>query len=154
MQLARGITGFRGANDPALPVCDFSAFRGHCYAAARALGGRVLAVEQPGSPAASNFARASILLSAGAVAVLLNAHVPVIAFAEVVEHGEAAVRFTNAPSLAELFRGFGTYEVAERSEMEEPLTAEQCEKLALAEQGQIAYWRPKRVGDVVFNFWD
>jgi hypothetical protein len=154
MRLARGITGFRGANDPALPACDFSAFRGHCYAAARVLGGRVLAVEQPGNPPASNFAQTIIQLPTGVVAVLLNAHVPVIAFAEVVGDGEATVRFTSAPRLAEVFRDFGSYEVAERSELEESLTAERCEELARAEQDQIAYWRPKHVGDVVFNFWD
>jgi hypothetical protein len=154
VELPRGITGFRHVDDPPLPVCDFAAFRGHCYAAARVLHGRVVAVEAPIRGVEANFARAVLELPTGWVAVLLNAHFPVVAFAEPQTEGDTSVRFTDVPGLAEAFRGFGGYEVPDVVELTAPLTPEQCQHLAPAEREQVKYWRPERVGELVFNFWD
>src|SRR6185369_4579517 len=89
VELPRGITGFRHVDDPPLPVNDFAAFRGHCHAAARALGGRVRSVKAPVPGVDANFARAVLELPGGSIAILLNAHFPVIAFADPpAENGE------------------------------------------------------------------
>jgi hypothetical protein len=154
MELPRGITGFRHVDDPPLPVSDFAVFRGHSYAAARALGGCVRSVEAPVRGAEANFARAILELPGGPIAILLNAHFPVIAFADPPAESAAPVRFIDAPALAERFQRFGTYEVWSGSELEVPLTPEACKQLAGAELEQVQYWRPRRVGDLVFNFWD
>jgi hypothetical protein len=154
VELPHGITGFRDADDPPLPLCDVADFRGHCYAAARTLNGRVVAVEAPSRGVETNFARGVLELPTGRVAVLLNAHFPLIAFAEPPAEGEGFVRFTDSPGLAEAFGNFGIYEVVGASELAAPLTPEQRRRLAPAEREQIEYWQPRRVGDVVFNFWD
>jgi len=154
MELPRGITGFRHVNDPPLPACDFRAFRGHCFAAARVLGGRVRAVEAPMQRVSTNFARAVLELPDGPLVVLLNAHFPVVAFAELAAEGEVQPRFVDAPGLAELFREFGCYEVLATSELHQPVTAAACRELAPTEREQLQYWRPGRLGDLVFNFWD
>jgi hypothetical protein len=64
------------------------------------------------------------------------------------------VRFIDAPALAEVFQGFGTYEVCSSAELGVPLKPEACTQLGEAELEQVQYWRPHRVGDLVFNFWD
>jgi hypothetical protein len=154
MELPRGITGFRHVDDPPLPVSDFAAFRGHCYAAARALGGRVRSVEAPVRGVEANFARAVLELPGGTVAILLNAHFPVIAFADPLAENGAPVPFIDAPALADVFRGFGIYDVWTGSQLEAAAIPEACKQLARAELAQAKYWQPRRVGDLVFNFWD
>lgn len=148
MELPRGITGFRHLGDPPLPVCDVPAFRGHCYAAARTLGGCVTGVEDPSSRIEINFACALLEWPTGGVAVLLNAHIPVVAFAEPPAKGDARMRFIDALGLAKAFRDFGMYDVVGVSELAARLAAEHCHRLSPAEREQIKYWQPRRVGEV------
>jgi hypothetical protein len=154
VDLLRGITGFRHIDDEPLPASDVAAFRTHCFTAARLLSGRVSRVESPSSHTSNNFASSVLELPEGLVAVLLNAHFPVIGFAEPPREGEMRLRFVEVPKLAEVFRGFGGYRVAEVSDLERRATDEDSSRLAPAELEQIRYWRPSRVGDLVFNFWD
>jgi hypothetical protein len=156
LELPRGITGVGHKDDPTLPDCDLAAFRRHCRAAARALNGRVVDMEAPFRGTVTNFARVVLELPTGRVAVLLNAHFPVVAFAEPPVEGELSMRFIfiDAPGLAEVFRNFEIYEVVSVSELAAPLTSERCQRLAAAERKHMEYWRPECVGEVVFNFWD
>ena len=153
MELPRGITGFRHVSDPPLPVCDLAAFRGHCFAAARALKVRV-ARKIGTSEVEPNFAYVVLELRNRPIAVLLNRHFPVVAFAEPLVEGEAFVRFSYVPELGEAFREFGVYEVADESVLTESLKPEHLQRLAPAEREQIRYWKPRQVGEVMFNFWD
>jgi hypothetical protein len=149
------VTGirFRSRKDPPLPETDVRAFRGHCYAAARALSGTVRAVELPYSANTNNHAIGTLDWKAGPVSVLLNAHFPLIGFAEPVVAGELSIRFVDSPALAEVFRGFGVYEVLGREALEQPVTREAVAELAKAEREQFGHWRPVRIGDVIFHCW-
>ena len=154
MHLPRGVTGFRaGKEAPPLPQMDLPRFRGHCYTAARAVAGTVLGFEPPYN-FTNNFAVGTLDLQPGPVAVLLNAHFPFVGFAEPPAVGELKLRFVDVPELVAVFRGFGVYEVLDREATEQPLTPEAVAELARAERAQFRYWRPSRVGDVVFNSWD
>jgi hypothetical protein len=101
-----------------------------------------------------NFASIVLELPEGPVAVLLNAHLPIMGFAEPPREGEMRLRFVEVPKLAELFRGFGVYRVVEASDLERSADDEESSRLAAAELEQTRYWKPARVGDLVFNFWD
>jgi hypothetical protein len=153
--LPAGITGFYDRGDEPLTVTDLPTFRGHCHEAARRAGGRVVSVINP-YPAGlcRNFAVGTLALPGGAVAVLFNAHHPVIAFADPPGEGEVVLRFRDCPELAEAFRSFGVYEVVPAAELEQPVTADALRELSEVEREQVAYWRPRRVGDVAFNWWD
>jgi hypothetical protein len=154
VEVPRGITGVRHVDDSPLPLCDLAAFRGHCYSAARALNGRVVSVDASVRAVETNFARAVLEVPTGRVAVLLNAHYPVIAFAEPPVDDKASTHFLDAPDLAKAFCDFGVDKVVCVAQLAAPLPLEQCERLASAEREQIEYWRPQCVGEVVFNFWD
>jgi hypothetical protein len=56
------------------------AFKGHCYAAAGAGGGTVVGFEEP-YRYANNFAACTVRLPGRPVAVLLNAHFPLVGLA-------------------------------------------------------------------------
>ena len=38
--------------------------------------------------------------------------------------------------------------------LRKPVTPDDCLQLSRAECEQIRYWRPRTVGEVLFNFWD
>ena len=135
-------------------MSDFSAFRAHCFAAARAVGGRLRSIEAPLQRVDANFARAILELPTGAIAVLLNAHYPLVAFAEPTTEGDTRLRFIDAPAVREAFVNFGIYEVLPAEELEQRIADESCCILSEAEQEQIRFWRPKRAGELVFNCWD
>lgn len=154
MELCRGITGFRHVDDPPLPTCDLRAFRGHCHAAARALGGQVVAADMPVNRSGANFARTTLELLAGPVAVLLNLYHPVIAFVEPTVENDLPLRFIDAPALAQQLREIGAYEILSAAEARKPIGEEHCRLLSDAELEQLRYWRPWCIGAVVFNHWD
>lgn len=156
MKLRPGITGFCTIDDPPLPIVDLKSFRTHCYEAARALGARVLRIDSF-EKIDSNFVMAVVELADGPVAVFLNRHFPVIGFAVPPGAGDVSplpLRFVDCKLLAQEFRATGGYEVLSREELERSLDPNHLQQLLPAEIEQAKYWRPQRVGDVVFNFWD
>jgi hypothetical protein len=155
MELRKGITGFRSTRDPPLPDIDLRSFRRHCFAAAHATGGRVIQSTRT-SGATDNFATAILELPTGAVVVLVNLHFPILGFARPLRGGPplADPKFVDCPPLASAFESFDVYEVISRSELEEQVRREKLGQLAAVELEEIRYWRPARVGDIVFNFWD
>ena len=85
--------------------------------------------------------------------MLCNRHVPVVAFADAVG-GMEIERFLEAPAefaaaLAEC--GFVIGDVAELGRR---VTSDDLKMLSHTEQDQAKYWKPKRVGDIIFNWWD
>ena len=152
MELRQGITGFRHVDDPPLPTCDLRIFRTHCHDAARFLGGRV----QPCGPrrkiSVTNFAEVVIELDDCPIAVLLNHHYPVIGFA--IPPSDTGLRFMDSDALAKTLNATSDYEVLSREELERIVVPDEFQQLLPAEIEQANYWRPCRLGDVIFNFWD
>lgn len=111
MNLYRGITGFWKSDDPPLPASDLAAYSEHCHVAARTLKGTVRQDQAISGHPCSNFAQVVLETSDGPVAVLLNAHFPVVAFARPRQQGEMQFRFIDAPPVAKLFKAIGCFEV-------------------------------------------
>ncbi|MET3696541.1 hypothetical protein SAMN05877753_103213 [Bacillus oleivorans] len=90
--------------------------------------------------------------------ILLNEHYPYLSFASVVEFGK--INFIDVPELKQ-FNSF--YKVLSVKELNEPLVLKPDPKKGIlqndinlngAELEQVAYWEPKRIGEVIFNYWD
>jgi hypothetical protein len=156
MELRKGITGFRHVNDPPLPSTDLLSFRSYCFAAARMLGGKVAHPGLEPVRVEANFTWLVLELPTGAVAVLLNRHSPVVGFArpwgEDGPHG--LITFLNCERLAGVFEEMGGYEVVSQTELGRPVRPDDLRQLSPAEMEQVKYWKPRRLGDIVFNFWD
>ena len=151
MALPRGITGFWRVGEQQPPTSDVCAFRAHCYEAAGRVSYQVVSVESAGL---RNFAFATLHSPGERIAILLNAHFPGLAFAETPIVGEGLPRFLDHPILADSFREVGAYVVFSASELERRPVPEDLAELSVAERTQVAYWRPRRIGDVIFNHWD
>lgn len=155
MKLRAGISGFRHSGDPELPMCDLKRFFSCCREAAHELGGRVLRTGHESEGVAASFAKVTLEIPAGELAVLLNRHFPVVGFAAPLADGEAApFQFKDCEELADVFRKSGEYDVATQDDLERSFHESDWSQLLPAEIAQVRYWRPRRIGDVVFNFWD
>jgi hypothetical protein len=157
MELRRGITGIQGPEDPTPepPLSDLKAFRSDCYAAAREVGARLRAVQDRNEAVgACNYAIARFEFPDSTVAALLNAVHPILAFANWPADSEFALEYIDCPKLAEAFQALGGYQVATSEELNQPLVREMCNGLTATEQDHIRYFRPRRFGDVIFNYWD
>ncbi len=144
--LRRGITGF-----DAEAVVEFAAFKRAVYEAALATGSTVIAVVQ-GNEVTPNFHRADVDVRERELSVICNRNYPVVAMVErPIEM--SGVRPIDLPELVEPLRQRG-FEVASAAELERPLEASDLALLSPAEQNEAKYWKPRRVADVVFNWWD
>ncbi|MBT8226296.1 MAG: hypothetical protein KJO75_12480 [Dactylosporangium sp.] len=83
---------------------------------------------------------------------LLNGAIRLVAACADPPAGEVTTRFRDVPR-GELFRLAGL-RVAASADLEMPLTGEQTRALTDAERRDIAYHRPARVGEVLFNWFD
>jgi hypothetical protein len=152
MKLPRGITGIRTPKDPPLPQSDFSRFKSDCYEIARSTGARVRAVTFP--QGTNSFGYAILAFDEQSIAVLLNAHYPLIAFPESFVPDQHPNAFVDHAALATAFKTLGAYTVPSRDELESSVSAEACQELSPAELSEVKYWRPRCIGEVIFNFWD
>jgi hypothetical protein len=152
--LRRGITGFWDATEVPLAFVDIPGFRGHCYEVARQIGGRVVVDINPNSHSVSSFVVIVLDTKYREVAALLHSHLPVIAFAATPIIAGVPLQFLDCLELARAFSNFGMYEVTSASELERPFSQDDLIDLSDAELAQVKYWKPRRIGDVAFNYWD
>lgn len=149
--LPKGITGFE-APDEGVSV---ERFKAACHAAARRVAGRVNEVRPAYDQVVRNFHEAFITLRdrPGVVRVLCNAHYPVVAFATVSTHeGDARPEFMDCPELADVLRG--EFTIITRRDACAGIADALIAQLGNDELDQMRYWRPQRIGDVIFNYWD
>jgi hypothetical protein len=154
MLLPRGVTGIWGREDGPTSFSDYPAFRGHCYDVARRLGASVRLVLTPRQAIACNYALAQFRLRDAEVAAVLNGVHPFLAFAAPPTDGQVRLDFADCPELAAEFDRIGGYALLAFAEVSKPLTQKMCDELAHHEQKRVRYFRPPRVGDVIFNHWD
>ncbi|MDF2066764.1 hypothetical protein [Bacillus sp. Cr_A10] len=91
--------------------------------------------------------------------ILLNVHYPFMAFAFDVEYGK--IIFIDEPELFKQFSPF--YNVLDTKELNAPVILRLDSKKSIVQNDnefnsdelkQIAYWKPERIGDIIFNYWD
>ncbi|KGM45228.1 hypothetical protein P9D43_22580 [Neobacillus niacini] len=156
MKLPAGITGFYDLKNNQPPNVDGKQFKQVCSTLVNRSGGKVLEFKEPQYP--MNFYDIEVKAFNKHFHILLNEHYPYLAFASVVEFGK--INFIDVPELKQ-FRSL--YKVLSVRELNEPLVLNPNSKegilqnendLNSAELEQVAYWKPKRIGEVIFNYWD
>lgn len=157
MYLLNGVTGFSDEKGNPAPTVDGKQFKKICFALVRENGGEVLSFGEP--KVATNFYKVNVKIFDVYFYILLNSSYPFIAFASSVEYG--SIRFVDNQHLARLFSSF--YCVLSSVELNETVVFKKVRgKVILsndnalndAELHELFYWKPRRVGDVIFNFWD
>ncbi|NQX68686.1 hypothetical protein HQN90_21405 [Paenibacillus alba] len=152
--LLNGITGF---HVDTLPEVDPLQFKRLSYSLANYSNGKILSFEEP--HASQNFYKTELGLHNENIFILLNSSYPFVAFASSVQYLE--IEFIDH-SLSNIvcvfndeFRVLSAIETNQKLELDErTLTLFIKNRLNEAELCQIFHWKPKTVGDVIFNFWD
>jgi hypothetical protein len=145
MMLPKGITGFYVKNETP-PSVDGLQFKQLCSLFMNANGGSVLSVTPPQF---TNFFNAEVTYQNKKLHILLNAHYPYVAFAANVDFHQ--ITFIDQPQLAGLFNAY--YQILSTEELNKQHILKDS-KLDSSELSQIAYWKPERIGDIIFNCWD
>lgn len=156
MILREGITGFYDAKSERLSIVDQKQFKQLCFSVLPRLEGTVLEFNDTGCH--GNFINVEVSLRGTKLHVLLNKHYSIVAFASYV--GSDSITFIDHPVLSEQFRA--SYRVLCCKELNRPVLlkmgAKTClineNELSQVELKQVAYWKPKTVGEIIFNQWD
>ena len=130
---------------------DLLSFRAYGHAAARAVGGRF--IEEPPRRVPRSHDTALVALRDATIRVLLHNELPLLAFAIYYpdREGSCDYDFIDAPDVARAF-GEAFVPVLKRA-LDAP-----CDLLALeravGRDRDIAYWAPRSLGAILYNFWD
>lgn len=155
IELPAGIASLRGwKDDPSLPGTDLHLLTTQCFTAARTLRGRVL--QKPTWDMTTNFA-AAVLKFESQVIVLVNVIHPVVGFAMPPEHDFhrfGPYNFIDCEPLAAALSLPADYRIASCEELERPVLKEYLGRLSPPELERARYFRPRRVGDIIFNAWN
>ncbi len=149
LPLPRGVTGFWSVDDAPPPHIDLRAARA---AVAPMFAGRRLAFEAEEQGTVRSFHDIIVRCGRERIRVLVHATVPWIAFAALEEPPELSLRFVRPPE--GLAAPGAPFVLVARSLLDRPLDQGALVDLAPAELEQVAYWRPRRIGEVVFQHWD
>jgi hypothetical protein len=145
--LQTGITGFNTS-----AKVDAANLKRAVYAAAQAAGAKVGEIRLADG-ATPNFHQIDVDLGGRALVVLCNRHFPVAAFTERVD-GMEIERFSDAPDGFAAALAEYEFVIGDVAELNRRVTGDDLKMLSPAEQHEAKYWKPKRVGDIIFNWWD
>ncbi len=125
---------------------ELAAFKKTVHEAARQAGGPVADIIEPG--VTPNFLAARFEIGPTPCYVLCS-HADDWAFAEAIEPPLAPLRFIDYPAIAEAMQSlFGLM----------PFTRAEMQALFSARPGlsdsDLRYWKPRTLGDALFNWWD
>ncbi|MGG3891252.1 hypothetical protein [Metabacillus fastidiosus] len=152
MKLPNGITGFSTSEANKPPQVEEKQFKQLCFHFVTHKGGKVIDFNVPQYPV--NFYNAKVEIFNMQFCILLNEHYPYLAFTSTVEFGN--IEFIDIPILSEQFSLF--YQVMDTAALNVPISKILEEKnkheLNNAEWGEIAYWKPETIGQIIFNYWD
>jgi hypothetical protein len=125
---------------------DLSAFRKIVHEAARQAGGRMVDIIEPG--VTPNFLAARIEVGPAPCYVLCS-HADDWAFAEAIEPPLAPLRFIDCPTIADALQSLFGLTPFTQAVMQAPFSA----RPGLSES-DLSYWKPRTLGDALFNWWD
>jgi hypothetical protein len=156
LKLVNGITGFFNSPDNEPPNVDVKQFKKICFTIIQQYKGKVLDFKEPNF---TNYYVVDTNVLNKHFYILLNAHYPIMTFAASVEGGYLV--FKDEPELSKQFSPF--YTVLDSKELNEPPLLNLSSKenisrneneLNSAELYNLAYWKPTRMGEIIFNCWD
>jgi hypothetical protein len=148
MELPNGVSGFCNSEANKPPQIDGKQFKQMCYHFAACNGGKVINFNL--SHSSANFYYAQVEIFDLEFYILLNEHYPYLAFIATIESGD--IQFVDIPVLSEQFSLY--YHVLDTMELGVPIKEKHKSGLNSAELQQISYWKPEKIGQVIFNFWD
>lgn len=151
MKLPYGVTGFWLVGDE-MPnsAIDGKTFKRACYTVARELEAKLMECKTDMVYPINHYS-ALFEFREKRILVLCNPNYGYIAFAH---ENFYRAEFLDEPNFARAFAAVDGFHVLTRELLETFPEGEHLTELNKAELAQIKHWRPKRLGDIIFNWWD
>jgi len=143
--IRRGITGFETVS-----VVDFRSFKAAVYLQVNDY--EPIDSTFKANKVTPNFYEAAVRHKDSTFGVICNKSLPVIAFVEL-PMVIAAIQPIDVPALVQVFCTAG-FEVGSALELSRDLRPSDYYLLSETERNQTKYWKPVRVCDLIFNWWD
>jgi hypothetical protein len=152
-RLPQNITGFFDKGDQPRSL-DAGSFKQACHLVAQMDGGTVDGVDL--NLLGRSYFAATIRTNSDHLSVLCNSVYPYLAFVPPNTFGLGApeLTFVEPIHLAAAFASATNFQPLDAIWLQSDLLSGLLAELAPADQSQLAYWKPRRVGDVIFNSWD
>lgn len=137
-------------------MTDLRDFRRTCYAAAHWIGARVVEFRLSLS-VTPNFHQCLIVKEDDTVAVACLRDAPILAVAEprVIEGDRGGdwspLTFLEAPELVDALTQLPGFQVLTATALSGPLDRKAWPRV---HRSDIRYWKPRNLGEALFNFWD
>lgn len=125
---------------------DLHTFRKTVHAVAGKAGGQVCDIIEPG--VTPNFLAARIEIGERACFVLCS-HANDWAFATAIEPALAPLNFIDSPALAHAMNALFDLKPLSQNELQSPFSA-----WPGLSESDLRYWKPRTLGDALFNWWD
>lgn len=146
LALPECISGF-SYGDCSAPGSDWKTFKSICFEFTRIKRG--ICSFTIGDEITPNYHQASITWSEQTIYVLLSRNYPVIGISKLEPF---QYEFIDVPELTDMFPD--TYQIPSAAELNERFDLSLQPFLNKAERGEIKYWEPETVGNVIFHYWD
>ncbi|MDL5375668.1 hypothetical protein ACNOIU_10415 [Exiguobacterium mexicanum] len=140
------ITGFSYGDCP-VPEFDNKSFQTVCFDYARRKGGTCNIIL--GDSVTPNYDQATITIRGRSIYVLLSRVYPIIGISK---FEPFQYEYIDVPELTEMFPD--SYQIPSAAELNERFDVTLQPFLNKAERGEINYWQPKTIGNVIFHYWD
>lgn len=152
LALRPALVGFVEPGQGRIDTVSENAFRSACHAAARAVGGAVVEFRVP--DVTPTFYLAHITEREAVTAVLCHRAEPYLAFTRPLEADAMSIEFLDNPSLAAAFGDNARFTPLDAGTLDRPLTEADFAGLDPGCLKQLRYWRPKSLGEAMFNWFD
>lgn len=160
MLLKNSVSGFLDKTSPEEEMISFNTnnFKVFCHGVSQICNASDIYFNE--THVSKNFSEAILTIEGKKVHILFNEYYPYVAFASSVEFGK--ITFIDNSELTHIIRNmYRTSQILNADELNEPLlfdertnSVKNKNSLNKNELKQIGYWKPKTVGEVLFNFWD
>lgn len=152
-RLPPNITGFFDKGEQPRSL-DPRTFKQACHLVAQMDGGTVEGVGM--DLLGRSYFAATIRTNSDHASVLCNSVYSYVAFVppDALEHGPPKLAFIEPIALAAAFASATKFQPLDAAWLDANLSADLLTDLAPSEREQLSYWKPERVGEVIFHSWD
>ena len=151
-KLPPGITGYVSDISQKKNAVSFSEFKADMMKLGQKLHFEIIACHA--IITCENYFSCQIIVEGQTISILCNTVYPLIGFCEAENPNTMPRKFVSIEELKNYFIGLRNYTVVPPEFLHSPVVSSLIEDLSLQELSHINRWRPKEMGEIVFNYWD
>jgi len=150
--LKKGISGFYNISEQPPELITASVFKNDISSVLSSVGFKPKSFIESGIT--PNFHYAHFTSAGCDLHIVCNEIYPVIAFVNMPDLKSCRLEFILNNEIKKIIEQYSIYKVLNPEELNNPIQPNDLKQLNSAELGQIEYWKPETVGEIVFNWWD